>query len=162
MGNEHLSTYLNDHLAGSTSAVELLEHLESAHAKTPLGLFAAELRVEVEADRGELRSIMERLDIGESAVRKASGWIGGKAAEVKLRLEDWAGGELHLLESMEVLSLGIEGKRSLWIALAAAAEEAPALRLADYDRLAQRADEQRGRVEEVRRNAARKALVPAP
>jgi len=36
MGNEHIATYLNDHLAGSVVALELLEHLEAAHDNTPL------------------------------------------------------------------------------------------------------------------------------
>jgi hypothetical protein len=34
MANEHLAAYLNDHLAGSVAAVELLEDLEKAHAGT--------------------------------------------------------------------------------------------------------------------------------
>src|SRR5438067_2160325 len=39
MGNEHIATYLNDHLAGSVVALELLEHLEAAHDNTPLAEF---------------------------------------------------------------------------------------------------------------------------
>jgi hypothetical protein len=36
--------YLNDHLAGSVTALELLEHLEKTHAGTTMERFAAELR----------------------------------------------------------------------------------------------------------------------
>lgn len=162
MANEHIATYLNDHLAGSTAAVELLEHLEAAHAKSGMGHFAAELLADVEADRQELKALMERLEVGESRARKASAWLGGKATELKLRLDDRAGGDLHLFEALEVLSLGIEGKHGLWRALATAAQDAPSLRVADYGRLAQRAVEQRGRVEAMRLEAARKALVPGP
>ena len=39
MTSEQLGTYLNDHLAGSVVAVDLLEHLEKAHAGTPLQKF---------------------------------------------------------------------------------------------------------------------------
>jgi len=39
MDNEHIATYLNDHLAGSVVALELLEHLEAAHDNTPLAEF---------------------------------------------------------------------------------------------------------------------------
>jgi len=148
-------------MAGSIAAIELLEHLEAAHAETPLGSFAAGLRADVEADRQELETLMERLDVQESRLRKASAWLGGKFTELKLRLEDRSGGDLHLLESLEVLSLGIEGKQGLWQALAAAAQDAPALRVADYERLARRAVEQRSQVEAMRLEAARKALVPA-
>jgi hypothetical protein len=54
----------------------------------------------------------------------------------------------------EAVALGIEGKRALWRALAAAAEVSPAFQVADYERLTQRAEEQRQRVETVRLEAA--------
>lgn len=160
MADEHLATYLNDHLAGSVAALELLEHLEEAHAGTDVGRFAAELRADVAADRKELEAVMERLHAGKSRTRRASAWLAEKATELKLRLDDPSGGALRLLEALEALALGIEGKHGLWRALAAAAEEAPALQVADYGRLAQRAEEQRRRVEEVRLKAAQGALVP--
>jgi len=160
MGSGHIATYLNDHLAGSVGALELLEHLEAAHTGTDLGRFATELRTDVAADRQELEELMERLDVTVSRTRQASAWLGEKFTELKLRLDDPSDGALRLLESLEVLSLGIEGKRGLWRALAAAAEDTPALRLAEYGRLEQRAEDQRGRVEAVRLEAARKALAP--
>jgi hypothetical protein len=63
-----------------------------------------------------------------------------------------------LLESLEALSLGIEGKRVLWLALSAAAEVTSGLRIADYERLQDRAEEQRNRVEERRLEVAKAAL----
>jgi hypothetical protein len=158
MANEHLGTYLNDHLAGSVAAVELLEHLEAAHAGTEMARFFAELRTDIEADRQELKALMERLHISESRPRKATAWLAGKFTELKMRLDDGARGPLRLLESLEAISLGVAGKLALWRALRAAAEIAPQLREADYERLARRADEQRGRVEVRRIEAARAAL----
>lgn len=157
MSREHLETYLNDHLAGSVAAVELLEHLETEHAATELRQFFAKLRTEVEADQQELKEFIDRLGFTESVTRKASAWLAGKVAQLKLRIDDASKGELHLFESLEFLSLGIEGKRSLWQALAAAAETSPGLQL-DFARLIQRAEEQRSRVDEQRLVAARKAL----
>ena len=159
MAREHIATYLNDHLAGATGALELLEHLEKEHAGTEVGRLASELLADVEADRQTLKSLMERLEIARSRTRRAAAWLGEKAAELKLRLDDPAGGSLRLFESLEALSLGIEGKRSLWRALAAAAEEAPHLRAADYANLIRRAEEQRSRVETARLEAARRALA---
>lgn len=159
MAREHIVTYLNDHLAGATGAVELLEHLEKEHADTEVGRLAAELHADVEADRQALKSLMERLEIAQSRTRKAAAWLGEKAAELKLRLDDPAGGSLRLFESLEALSLGIEGKKSLWRALATAAEEAPHLRVADYEGLIRRAEEQRSRVETARLEAARRTLA---
>ena len=159
MAREHIATYLNDHLAGATGAVELLEHLEKEHADTEVGRLAAELRADVEADRQTLESLMDRLQVARSRTRRAAAWLGEKAAELKLRLDDPKGGSLRLFESLEALSLGIEGKKSLWRALAAAAEEAPHLRAADYEDLIRRAEEQRGRVETARLEAARRTLA---
>ena len=159
MADEHLATYLNDHLAGSVAAVELLEHVERAQAGTEVGRFAAALLADVEADRQELMRVMARLGVDESRTRKASAWLAGKATELKLWLEDPKGGDLRLLEAFEALSLGIEGKRSLWVALAAAAEDAPALRVADFEHLRRRAEEQRSRVEARR---LRRPGAPSP
>ena len=159
MSDDHIAIYLNDHLAGSVAAVELLDQLQEDHSGTPLEGFFTELRTDIEADRQELESLMERLNVTESRTRKASAWLAGKFAEPKLRLDDPSGGELRLFESLEALSLGIEGKRSLWRALATAAEQTPALQLLDYGRLTQRAEEQRARVESKRLEAGKKALA---
>ena len=40
MVNEHLATYLNDHLAGSVAAIELLEHLQAAYGAMSWSIFS--------------------------------------------------------------------------------------------------------------------------
>jgi hypothetical protein len=158
MADEHLATYLNDHLAGSVVALELLDHLEETNSDNSLGEFFKQLRADIAADRDELERLMEALHISQSRTRKASAWVAEKMTELKLRLDDSQSGPLFLFESLEALSLGIEGKRSLWVALISAAEKSPALRIVDYERLKQRAEEQRARVEKVRVEAATAAL----
>jgi hypothetical protein len=161
MANERLATYLNDHLSGSVAAIELLEHLQAAYAGNQLEHFFSELRNDIEADRQELKRLMDQLEIAQSGPRKAGAWIAGKLAELKMRLDDSAHGPLRLLESLEAVELGINGKLALWRALIAAAEVAPALRGAlDYQRLAKRATEQIDRVESHRVKAAKAALTP--
>jgi hypothetical protein len=158
MADEHLATYLNDHLAGSVVAVELMENLQEVYADTPVADFISKLHADIEADRQELKELMDRLEISESTTRKASAWLTEKLTELKLRLDDPTRGDLRLFESLEALSLGIEGKRCLWLALSTAAEVSPQLRIADYERLRQRAEEQRERVETKRLEVARAAL----
>ena len=158
MAKEQIATYLNDHLAGSVVAVELMENLETVYAGTPVVDFISKLRADIEADREELRAIMSTLQISESRTRKASAWLTEKLTELKLRLDDPSRGDLRLLESLEALSLGIEGKKSLWLALIAAGEVSSGLRIADYERLKERAVEQRGRVEDKRLEIAKVAL----
>jgi hypothetical protein len=161
MADEYLAIYFNDHLAGSVVAVELLQHLERAYSGQEVQRFAAELRGDIEADRLELQKLMRSLNVAESRARQATAWVAEKMTMIKLRLDDWAGGDFRLFEALEALSLGIEGKRALWLALGDAARSAPALRQLDYASLADRAAQQRGRVEALRLETARTALAPA-
>lgn len=158
MASGHLSTYLNDHLAGSGVALELLDNLAAVFGESDLGRLAMELRPEVAADREELERLMETLGAPRHATRQAMAWMSEKMTQLKLRVDDPRSGDFRAMESLEALSLGIEGKRSLWIALSAAAANEPALGRMDFDRLIRRAEGQRVRVEEMRVLKARSAL----
>jgi glycine/D-amino acid oxidase-like deaminating enzyme len=70
-----------------------------------------------------------------------------------------AGHYVRLLESVEAVALGIDGKLALWRSLSAAAEINAELRGVDYGQLSQRAEEQRERAEKVRLSAAKTALA---
>jgi len=156
MSQEHLATYLNDHLAGSVTAIEILDHLaEEAEDIRP---FLAQLKKDIEADRQELVNLMAMLDIPQSRIRKVSGWLAEQFVEAKLEVDDKSGGLLRRLERLEALALGIDGKMVLWQTLDAASAEDTRLQRLDYGRLAQRAREQRANVETVRIEAARAAL----
>jgi hypothetical protein len=157
MSKEHLSTYLNDHLAGSNLAVEILEHLTSEVPSLSGPLTA--LKTDIEEDREQLKKLMARAQIEESRVRKAGGWIAEQLAELKLEVDDDSKGSLRRLERLEALAIGIDGKIALWDALGAAADSNNALGGIDYERLIQRGRDQRARVERLRVQAAREALA---
>ncbi len=158
MANESLATYLNDHLAGSVVALELLDHLEEDGTGTAEASLLADVHADIAADRQELEAFMAQRGISVSAPRKATGWLVEKLSEIKLRLDDAGDGALRRLEGLETVSLGIAGKAALWDALAAAAEEAPELNGLDYARLGRRAETQRAVVEGLRLHAAKEAL----
>ncbi len=158
MPNEHVATYLNDHLAGSVGALELLEHLEKAYAGKEVEGFLAGLRADVAEDRKQLDALMVQLHVPASATRKATAWVAEKLTQLKLHRDDPAAGPFRLLEALDALSVGIEGKRLLWQALAVAGVPAPPG--ADYGRLGQRAENQRRRLEPIRLGAAKAALLP--
>jgi hypothetical protein len=120
------------------------------------------LKAEVEADRRQLKGLMDRLGITESRVRKVTGWIAEQVTEAKFEADDESHGTFRRLERLEALAAAIDGKSALWRALNAAAELAPELRGVDYEDLAQRAREQRSRVEILRLQAARLALALLP
>jgi hypothetical protein len=158
MASEDLSSYLNDHLAGSVTALELFDFLLKKQAGTPAEGVLARLREDVAASRRELEALMLRLDIRPSRTRKATAFLAEKLSEVKLRGDD-PSGQYHLLQGLDALSIGIAGQALLWRALAAVAPEVPALQVLNYDLLIERAEAQRSRMEELRVEAARAALV---
>jgi hypothetical protein len=154
-----MGVYLNDHLAGSTAALELLAELERQEGP---GSWTSRLRFEIAADRKELEQLMQQTQITPSNARRAVAWLTEKLAELKTRLDDRNGGRLRRLELIEALALGIEGKRALWMALQSVAAEMPALQTVDYPRLIDRATEQRRTVERWRLQAAEDALRYRP
>jgi hypothetical protein len=54
VSSKTLTTYLNDHLAGSVAALELLDHLADLHLNPDRKRFFSGLRVEVEQDEDDL------------------------------------------------------------------------------------------------------------
>jgi len=145
---KHLAVYLNDHLAGAAAALESLDTLAAHPAAAELNTFARDLRAAIAQDRDELAALMRRANVSTSTTRQAAGWISGKAAELKLRVDDPSDGSLRVFELLEFVALGIDGKRALWAMLRAAM--IPELDGADYARLSQRADAQRESIENQR------------
>jgi hypothetical protein len=158
VSTKHLSTYLNDHLAGSVIALELIEHIAKKFPDSDLETFFAELHADISADQDVLRDLLNTFGESESTVRKAGAWLVEKLGRVKLGLTENEVSGAGLLEALEGLVLGITGKGLLWRALAAASQTSPQLKGPNYAELEQRAVEQRNRVEEKRLAAARKAF----
>jgi len=151
-----LITYLNDHLAGSVAALELLDLLRKKNGPDQDEL--GRLRSEIEEDQRVLRQIIERLGGRESQLRKAAAWLAEKLGRAKLQIDDEGHGELRSLEALEALELGIQGKLALWRALEAVAAARPELGALEFRALERRAEEQFARVDRLRLQAARAAF----
>jgi hypothetical protein len=151
-----LESYLNDHLAGSVGALELIAHWADVHKGEPLGNFFAETEKEIKADQDTLRDVMRVLGIEESKVRKASAWAAEKVGRARLII---AGGEpdgLELVLTLEGLIMGVTGKKLLWRALSAA--KLPQLNGYNFEELQRRAEQQIQKIETERIRAARQAF----
>jgi hypothetical protein len=159
MAGSPLTTYLNDHLAGAVAALELLDHLLEQHPGSGRDELT-EIRAEIEEDKETLRQILGTVGGQESPVRKVAAWLTEKLGQVKLRLDDHGSGNLRVLEALEALTLGIQGKLALWRALAALGGAVPALSGFNLPQLQQRAERQFERVDRLRLQAARVALRP--
>jgi hypothetical protein len=157
MSADALTSYLNDHLAGSVAAVELLERATHAHEGTELGSFFQGLGQEIEADQETLRRLLERLGGSENRLKQAGAWLTEKASRLKLGGPDERT-PLGQLETLETLGLGILGKLALWRLLQDVAPRHPGLTGVDFARLEQRAAHQHDQVEARRLEAGRQAL----
>jgi len=156
MADDALETYLNDHLAGSVSAIQMLERAAEDHAGSPLGPLLAELLSAIRAEQEELRSLIRRLGYSESPVKKAGAWLAQHASRLKVGAS--AERDLDRFELFEALSLGIQGKLKLWRALRVVAAKHPQLAGVDFPRLERQSLEQHDLVESWRIEAAQAAL----
>ncbi len=156
---KYLKIYLNDHLMGSTTGVELVRRIADGHEGEELGTFAAALAEEIEADRDALLDIMRTLDASRDQVKVAAGWIAEKVGRLKLNGELRGSSPLSPVVELEGLSMGIEGKRSLWVALAETEAVAALVGAERLRTLIERAERQREGVERHRHEAARRAFT---
>jgi hypothetical protein len=152
-----LDSYLNDHLAGSVAALELIAHCKRLYKARSLGGFFTEMEAQIAADQNTLRDLMSRLSIEESKVRQAGAWAGEKFGRVLLAIAGNQPDGLGLLLALEGLIMGIVGKALLWRALGVA--NLSKLEIFDFARLRRRAAEQIKRVQAQQARSARRALV---
>lgn len=152
-----LPIYLNDHLAGSTAGVELARRLRASNeGDEEFGPALVEICAEVEADRETLKAVMDQLGVGQGRLKPAAAVVGERLGRLKLngRLRGYS--PLSRLDELELLQLGVVGKRRLWRALEHThAEDLPGFEL---DALAERATGQLRRLEALHLKAASLAL----
>lgn len=155
-----LLIYLNDHLAGSVLALELIERCRKDNPDGPLGEFLPRLSADIREDQDVVKELLDRLGSGEAHAKKAVAWLGEKAMRLKPQGEPFTYSDLDRLEDLEILVLGIRGKLALWTVLAEIAPADERLQGIDYDLLCKRAVDQHDQVEQFRREAARRAFMP--
>jgi hypothetical protein len=157
--DELLGVYLNDHLAGSAAGTELAQKLRDNHKGTELGEAMAAVARDIAQDKETLEELMGRLEVERHRVKEAAGWALEKLTRLRLNPALTGGADLTTLLETEALSLGIEGKLAMWLALKEAAA-AGDRRLAgtDFDRLIERARGQRRALEPHRLAAAVRSL----
>jgi hypothetical protein len=153
-------TYLHDHLAGARFAIEVMEDLRNRLAGHPAAALARRLLPEVEADRQVLEELAQRCGDAGSALKEAAAWIAQKASRLKLRLGSDA--DFAAFESLEILSLGVQGKAALWRAMAVLPDTDKRRHGLDLDQLFGRALNQFDEVEKVRLELAKSVFRQSP
>ena len=158
MADKAMDVYLNDHLAGAMLGTDLAEQIRARNESTPLGGLMQSLAPEIEADRQTLIALMQRMDTSKNPVKQAGAWVTEKASRVKFTGLTSGEPELGTFMALESLALGVQGKLSLWKALAQVADQHPALASVDLDELIDRAEKQYRLLEDERLAACRRAL----
>lgn len=157
----NLERYLNDHLAGSSGAVDLIGALAEAADDPGQSAFFRKLKADVENDRILLKSLLEKIGQSDSRILQVAGSLTEKAGRLKLKWEGLEPGRLGMFEAFEMIALGIQGKRLLWVVLAAIGPWIPEWSDIDFAQLELEAIKQRDQVEEYRVQAGIDALVDA-
>ncbi len=153
------TSYLVGHLAGAEGGVKLVWRIADSDPGTALGGFASALAREIEEDKTTLADIIDRLGFSSQGFQELLARVMETAAQRVLEIQAGDDERVVSLVQLETLSLGIEGKRCLWKALAAATAGDARLEGIDFDHLIERAETQREGVEQHRLEAAQAALV---
>ena len=159
--NEPLDVYLNDHLAASAAAVELVERIADNNPGTALSAHLEGLKADIEADRETLSAVLERCGVMPSKPKQVAGKVLETLSRFRLNERVTGSAEVTRLMELETLSLGIEGKASLWQSLQQVEARRPELGSFDLGALLGRAVSQRAALEPFKQEAAATALAPA-
>ena len=153
-----LHVYLQDHLAGATFGLQLVQRCRRNNEGSEFAEPLAELTAEIAADRRALERIMRDVGADVSRAKVAVGWTLEKIRRLKPNGALFEYTPLARVMELESLAIGIAGKRAMWRALDDAAPREACLGHHDFSKLAERADDQLSRVEALRLEAARTAF----
>jgi hypothetical protein len=156
MNDRHLAIYLNDHLGGSALGRERCRHARDRNQGNEFGTFLDWLLRQIDEDRETLVRVIDAVGTTPSQVKPAVGYLFEKAARLKRNGRLLGYSSLARFIDLELLSLGVEGKRLMWTALRELGD--PRLAMFDFDLLEERARAQRERLESHRISAALIAL----
>lgn len=154
-----LAIHLQDHLAGSTAAVELSRRAAKAHHGATLGDELEVLTLEAANDRQALVDLMAVLGVGPDRVKTAAAWLGEKLGRLKLNGALLRRSPLSDVVELDAMRMAVEWKAAGWRLLQALADADPRLAQADLDDLVARAADQATRIESLRTAVARDRLT---
>src|SRR5437764_13299401 len=78
-----LDSYLNDHLAGSISALDLIAHWAEVHRGEPLGSFFVATEREIKEGQDTSRNVLRSVGVEGSKLRRAGAWPAEKMGRAR-------------------------------------------------------------------------------
>ena len=144
MDRAALRDYLNDHLAGSIFAIDLVRRRAELHPGD-VGRFFGEFAAELEADQRDLRAAMKEVGAQPQLMKQGLAILGSWVDALRPRRRPPS-----LVRDLEILASGVHTKGSLWATLRRLADSgSPLLAIEDVDRLQQRAAAQERELSEL-------------
>ena len=158
----NLLGYLNDHLAGAAAGIQLAERCRDRDPESELGHMLQVLLLEIQNDRDVLERVIRVLGGSPDTIKRGAALGAERISSLRMSLPMVGPGsrESARLEEIEVLSLGIEGKRLMWAALAQLSSTDERLSEFPFPDLKRQARSQRDRLERFRLRLAAQALGP--
>jgi len=152
--------YLEDHWAGATGGVELARRLRASNEETEWTEDLEQVCAEVEADRETLQAVMEALSVRRNLPKAYGAWAAEKLGRLKLNGRLLGYSPLSRVVELELLMVGITGKRGLWDALDRAGLSE--LEEFNFPELGKRATAQAKVVRRIHRGATKQAFAAEP
>ncbi|AXB44477.1 hypothetical protein [Amycolatopsis albispora] len=156
--NQFLGIYLNDQLALGVTWRELAKRAARNNRGSEFEAPLAEVAAAIAADVETFRGIMASLGVRPNPVKVGLAVAGERLGRFKPNGRLTSYSPLSRFMELEVLAMGIDGKKVLWSTLRDGAALGSRLPSVDFDRLLDRAAEQRSLVEPPRLHAAREAF----
>jgi hypothetical protein len=158
MNDDHLKTYVNDHLALLVGETELAGRCHRSNKEGNLGRFLHDLSADLQAEQDLLKQILERIGGSPSVVKQSAAWLAEKAGRFKLNDALLEYSDLSRLVELETLFVAAQGRRSFWENLEAARGPEPRLSQISITSQQQQAQRHAEALAKHRLDAARKAI----
>lgn len=154
----HLAIYLNDHLAAATAGVELIRRAAGNH-DGDRGVELGRLADEIAEDRESLKRLMGRLEVTESVVKEAAGWLGEKAGRLKPNGHLLTRSPLSDVLEVEMMRTGTAARICLFQVLLAVAADDDRISREEVEQLIDRAQDQEHRLYKIHIQLAQENLA---
>ncbi|HEY0388531.1 MAG TPA: hypothetical protein VGC71_08830 [Gaiellales bacterium] len=154
---DYLRIYMNDQLALGIAWRETARRAARENSGSPTGEALAVVARQIAEDISLFETMMRRLGLSRNPVKPVLAMAAERIGRFKPNGHLRSYSPLSRFVELDVLVMGIEGKKILWENL----RELAGIELADvdFDALIERADEQRRMLEPFRREAGREALT---
>lgn len=93
----------------------LIDEIAENHDVPEAKEFFRDLKQKVLADRELLEGLLGDIHQSPSALMKIAGGVAARVGGIKLMWESVEPGKLGMFEALEMLAIGIQGKRLLWV-----------------------------------------------